>query len=765
MKWIGQHIWDFISRFRSDVYLEGTETGTIASGGNLGLDSNNKIVKAVSGSGDLTITNAGDNRVVTSTGGTGLEAEASLFFDAGSFSVSSATSTLPQMYLINDNADANGSQLWFNKLQNGADDDVLGVIKFVGDDEGGGAQSFVEISGSISDATPGDESGKLEIKVATNSNEWQQALTATGLGTGSRVDVGLGYGEASTTTIAGDAIVSGNNITVGHDDDDVSFIKKLAHSDGSGGRLYIQSADATDGQTDKSGGHMFFYSGRSTGTGDFGSFGWYAGREAASTGTGLNTSEIISKLESIGSGVTGSTDQYWYEGGGISTNDYFKLSVAAHGATTLSTVDASFSSANLTLDAHGDITLDSHTGDDIFFKENGSERIQWHMDATPTMEVTGNFNIDGSGDVTLDAVADVILTAGNGLTVNSGANTFTSASANRPLFTIKNTANDATGPFLYLENNRDDNGLEDNDVLGTIAFIGEDVAGSFEQYGSIEASVVEADHGDEAGQIAIKVANDGTERNGIVMAGSKGTAEEVNVAIANGAASVTTIAGTLTTGSTAAMTNAGLLSVANQSNITGLGTLTGLTTSGAIELGHASDTTLARSASGIATIEGKQIFTTNVPALTSGAAGVPAVTMQARRTITTAEANDMHNTAITLVPGQGTNTVILPIGGVIMVDRASTQSSASCDLNMHISNHPGVFGQTSLAHARRFMYNESGDRTFSITTMIAAAEISQAITGFQSKALQVSFDAAATTDCFTSIEVFLTYQVINLDVS
>ena len=55
MKWIGQHIWDFISRFRSDVYLEATESGTIASGGNLGLDSNNKIVKATSGSGDLTI--------------------------------------------------------------------------------------------------------------------------------------------------------------------------------------------------------------------------------------------------------------------------------------------------------------------------------------------------------------------------------------------------------------------------------------------------------------------------------------------------------------------------------------------------------------------------------------------------------------------------------------------------------------------------------------------------------------------------------------
>ena len=54
MKWIGQHVWSFISRFRSDVYLEDISTGTIASGAHLGLDSNNKIVKAVDGGGDLT---------------------------------------------------------------------------------------------------------------------------------------------------------------------------------------------------------------------------------------------------------------------------------------------------------------------------------------------------------------------------------------------------------------------------------------------------------------------------------------------------------------------------------------------------------------------------------------------------------------------------------------------------------------------------------------------------------------------------------------
>jgi hypothetical protein len=45
MKWIGQHVWGFISRFRNDVYLEDISAGTIESGSNLGLDANNKIVK------------------------------------------------------------------------------------------------------------------------------------------------------------------------------------------------------------------------------------------------------------------------------------------------------------------------------------------------------------------------------------------------------------------------------------------------------------------------------------------------------------------------------------------------------------------------------------------------------------------------------------------------------------------------------------------------------------------------------------------------
>ena len=51
MKWLGKHIIDIIAHFRSDVYLDSIASGTVASGGHLGLDSNDKIVKSV-GAGD-----------------------------------------------------------------------------------------------------------------------------------------------------------------------------------------------------------------------------------------------------------------------------------------------------------------------------------------------------------------------------------------------------------------------------------------------------------------------------------------------------------------------------------------------------------------------------------------------------------------------------------------------------------------------------------------------------------------------------------------
>ena len=68
MKFLGQYIQDFISRFRNDVYLEDVSSGTIASGGNLGLDSNNKIVKASEPASHDAVTLTGTPDYITISG-------------------------------------------------------------------------------------------------------------------------------------------------------------------------------------------------------------------------------------------------------------------------------------------------------------------------------------------------------------------------------------------------------------------------------------------------------------------------------------------------------------------------------------------------------------------------------------------------------------------------------------------------------------------------------------------------------------------------
>ena len=109
MKWIGQLIYDQIARFRNDVYLEDISTGTIASGGNLGLDSNNKIVKAtISGSDGMgsgfTVSATTDSNATTITQGD------DLFFAAGT-GITCETKADGTVTITNTVSDTNTNQL------------------------------------------------------------------------------------------------------------------------------------------------------------------------------------------------------------------------------------------------------------------------------------------------------------------------------------------------------------------------------------------------------------------------------------------------------------------------------------------------------------------------------------------------------------------------------------------------------------------------------------------------------------------------------
>ena len=164
MKYLGQYIQHFISRFRNDVFLENVSSGTIASGGNLGLDSNNKIVKAdVPADGDITGISfrPDDTNTVSFTSG------AADFILAGGNGIitsgdSSTTLTLAVDFADNEEATFgaandlrifhNGSHTYLSNqtgdfyIRNQADDkDII----FQADDGSGGNETYFFLDGSL----------------------------------------------------------------------------------------------------------------------------------------------------------------------------------------------------------------------------------------------------------------------------------------------------------------------------------------------------------------------------------------------------------------------------------------------------------------------------------------------------------------------------------------------------------------------------------------------------------------------------------------
>ena len=130
--------------------------------------------------------------------------------------VESSASNMPLVILKNEANDALGARLRFVKDKGaaGADGDDVGSIEWLGDDAGQNATPFGKILVEVSEADDTDEAGKMSLFVA-ESDGTDTALTA-GLilegehATDGQVDVTIGAGAASTTTIAGEMVVTGD---------------------------------------------------------------------------------------------------------------------------------------------------------------------------------------------------------------------------------------------------------------------------------------------------------------------------------------------------------------------------------------------------------------------------------------------------------------------------------------------------------------------------------------------------------------------------
>jgi hypothetical protein len=168
MKWIGQHIYDLISRFRNDVYLEDISTGTIASGGNLGLDSNNKIVKATvsGGAGDITgvALAAGTGIDITGvTGSTSGDYEATLAVDVSDFMSNGSASRI----LTSSSADAMAAETYFT-FRNSSNISTLGLLS--NEDTGDGFTIATTTHGATTLSTVDDDATAAHFKIAADGD-------------------------------------------------------------------------------------------------------------------------------------------------------------------------------------------------------------------------------------------------------------------------------------------------------------------------------------------------------------------------------------------------------------------------------------------------------------------------------------------------------------------------------------------------------------------------------------------------------------------
>jgi len=117
----------------------------------------------------------------------------------------SANANDPAFKLINTTNDTDGAELQIRKDKGaaGADGDIVGLISFIGDDATQQQHIFAKMEASIATAADGSEGGKLAFGVASHDAEFQNGLVLQDGNAEDEIDVTIGNGTSSLTTIAG----------------------------------------------------------------------------------------------------------------------------------------------------------------------------------------------------------------------------------------------------------------------------------------------------------------------------------------------------------------------------------------------------------------------------------------------------------------------------------------------------------------------------------------------------------------------------------
>ena len=168
------------------------------------------------GASDITMDGTTNNGIVTYGGTDNIDVESVWTILTNNLQGESTSSNYPRITLTQTGTGANGPSILFDTKTTGADDALLGACYFYGDDESGNAsQLYAQIKAKIKDATHGTERGSLEFLVAEYDGTCTTSgLTIHGAAADGEIDVDIGAGVNSTTTIAGDLTVNGTTTTI-----------------------------------------------------------------------------------------------------------------------------------------------------------------------------------------------------------------------------------------------------------------------------------------------------------------------------------------------------------------------------------------------------------------------------------------------------------------------------------------------------------------------------------------------------------------------
>ena len=206
----------------------GTLSTDLKSNGGLVIESNELAVDlgASSITGTLSVSDGGtgatsltDASILIGNGTDAIEASGFLTFTSAASLLQitgfDGGNESPTIILNNIDAGSGGGTVRFSNPPDGENNDILGQLEWVGDDALGNAnQDYAKIIGSIAEATDGQEGGKLELKVASHDGTLANGLVLQDGSASGEVDVTVGNGSASLTTVAGDLSVT-TGLTLG----------------------------------------------------------------------------------------------------------------------------------------------------------------------------------------------------------------------------------------------------------------------------------------------------------------------------------------------------------------------------------------------------------------------------------------------------------------------------------------------------------------------------------------------------------------------